>query len=274
MHSISITVPSPGGTAWRHDRDGMGLGRNAMYASFMAAKSFMSAKYTLYLTTFSRLDPASSKTSLRFCNAVLFGGRERIPLSVLVCSLSCQVDAKVASEVTHRGLLDLSCCCLAGAENEAGHLDRRAWEGWSAIRAPSGDGGCIPVRLGHYSQLWGLGGNFSLEMSSRDIVADEFDGMVLVGDADSGNIDIQGSIRCRLRNADGDQTCALASPLVIRKKGSPAFYADILVLHVRWEELLPCTPPPPFAPTNTGSGMVPCLSNLDSRYEIPLSRSV
>lgn len=50
----------------------MGLGRKSMYTSFMAAKSFMSARYTLYLTTLSREDPASSSTSLRFCSTVLY----------------------------------------------------------------------------------------------------------------------------------------------------------------------------------------------------------
>lgn len=54
----------------------MGLGKKSMYTSFMAAKSFMSAKYTLYLTTLSKLEPASSRTSLRFCNTVLCMDRQ------------------------------------------------------------------------------------------------------------------------------------------------------------------------------------------------------
>lgn len=42
-----------------------------MQASFIAAKSFISARQTLYLTTCSREDPESSRTSFRFCRTVL-----------------------------------------------------------------------------------------------------------------------------------------------------------------------------------------------------------
>lgn len=70
MHSISITVPSPGGTACRQDLEGIGCGRKSIYTSFIAAKSFMSARYTLYFTTCSRDEPESSKTSFRFCRTL------------------------------------------------------------------------------------------------------------------------------------------------------------------------------------------------------------
>ncbi len=67
----------------------------------------------------------------------------------------------------YRCLLDLTSGSLAGAEDEAGDLCRRACGSsvsWASFR--------FPVMLDNmYTQLCGLVGNFSLEMSWRDMVA-------------------------------------------------------------------------------------------------------
>lgn len=158
IHSISITVPFPGGTAWRHDRAGIGFGKTSIYTSFIAAKSFMSARYTLYLTTFSKDEPASSRTSFKFCKTVL--------CHVCVSPYSTMKFA-CSFEQTHRGLLDFSCCCLACTENETGNLDCR-----TCCVSTTASKVCLTTPFQENLQLCGLGGNFSLKMSSRDMIGD------------------------------------------------------------------------------------------------------
>lgn len=72
----------------------------------------------------------------------------------------------------HRCLLDLSCGCLAGAENEAGNLDRGACINLVNKCSRNVERKTFGTK---YLQLCGLVGNFSLEMSWRDIFALLFD---------------------------------------------------------------------------------------------------
>lgn len=99
-----------------------------MYTSFMAAKSFMSAKYTLYLTTLSNDDPDSSSTSLRFWRTFLCTSGP-ILISLQGYTRNTQ------SGHTYRGLLDLSGSSLAGTEDETRNLRRRGFKSGSADEA-------------------------------------------------------------------------------------------------------------------------------------------
>ncbi len=51
MHSISTAMPPGSAPAWIVVRAGNGAAKNVAYTSFIAAKSLMSRRYTLHLTT-------------------------------------------------------------------------------------------------------------------------------------------------------------------------------------------------------------------------------
>ena len=73
---------------------------------------------------------------------------------------------------THCRLFNLPRGCLACTEDETGYLDSRACEAHTRVVSTKSD--TRRTRSSYkYSQLWGLGGNFSLEMSCRDIIADD-----------------------------------------------------------------------------------------------------
>src|SRR2546422_932122 len=68
MHSISTAMPPGRAPAWIVVRAGNGAEKNVAYTSFIAAKSLISRKKTLHLTTSSRDEPAAWRIARRFSN--------------------------------------------------------------------------------------------------------------------------------------------------------------------------------------------------------------
>src|SRR5436190_4474361 len=68
MHSISTAIPPGSAPAWMVVRAGNGAAKNVAYTSFIAAKSLMSRRYTLHLTTSSSDEPAAWRIARRFSN--------------------------------------------------------------------------------------------------------------------------------------------------------------------------------------------------------------
>src|SRR5438046_4974732 len=68
MHSISTAMPPGSAPAWIVVRAGNGAAKNVAYTSFIAAKSLMSRRYTLHLTTSSNDEPAAWRIARRFSN--------------------------------------------------------------------------------------------------------------------------------------------------------------------------------------------------------------
>src|SRR3989442_9535000 len=68
MHSISTAMPPGSAPAWIVVRAGNGAVKNVAYTSFIAAKSLMSRRYTLHLTTWSSDEPAAWRIARRFSN--------------------------------------------------------------------------------------------------------------------------------------------------------------------------------------------------------------
>src|SRR3989441_9855965 len=68
MHSIPRERPPGGAPAWIVVRAGNGAEKNVAYTSFIAAKSSISRKKTLHLTTSSRDEPAAWRIARRFSN--------------------------------------------------------------------------------------------------------------------------------------------------------------------------------------------------------------
>src|SRR5438094_1815701 len=68
MHSISTAMPPGSAPAWIVVRAGNGAVKNVAYTSFIAAKSLISRKKTLHLTTSSSDEPAAWRIARRFSN--------------------------------------------------------------------------------------------------------------------------------------------------------------------------------------------------------------
>src|SRR5256885_1966592 len=75
MHSISTAIPPGSAPAWMVVRAGNGAAKNVAYTSFIAAKSLMSRRYTLHLTTSSSDDPAAWRIARRFSNVSFVSDR-------------------------------------------------------------------------------------------------------------------------------------------------------------------------------------------------------
>lgn len=114
----------------------MGLGRKSIYTSFMAAKSFMSARYTLYLTTCSSEDPESSSTSLRFWRTVRWAvssdrlrarARDGLTVACLISPVAVWPARKTRPGTLVAGPVLLACLIIIG--NKFYAYSCEAWEG-------------------------------------------------------------------------------------------------------------------------------------------------
>src|SRR5207245_8151716 len=68
MTSISTRAARGSPAACTVERAGLWVPKRLAYTSFMAAKSAMSARYTVAFTTFAREEPAATNTASRFRN--------------------------------------------------------------------------------------------------------------------------------------------------------------------------------------------------------------
>src|SRR6266540_2572747 len=75
MHSISTAMPPGSAPAWIVVQAGNGAVKNVAYTSFIAAKSLISRKKTLHLTTCSSDEPAAWRIARRFSNTRLVSNR-------------------------------------------------------------------------------------------------------------------------------------------------------------------------------------------------------
>src|SRR5207245_1506655 len=87
MHSISTAIPPGSAPAWIVVRAGNGAVKNVRYTSFIAAKSLMSRRYTLHLTTSSSDEPAAWRIARRFSNVRCVSDRTSPSSRFPVCGL-------------------------------------------------------------------------------------------------------------------------------------------------------------------------------------------
>src|SRR5207253_3109012 len=119
MHSISTAIPPGSAPAWIVVRAGNGAVKNVRYTSFIAAKSLMSRRYTLHLTTSSSDEPAAWRIARRFSNVRCVSDRtspsSRFPVCGLVGPCPATKMKSPSTTACEYGPIGLGACSVATA---------------------------------------------------------------------------------------------------------------------------------------------------------------